>query len=242
MNSQFQHQRRSIRLEHHDYSSAGAYFATICTEARGVNWFGAISSDSVQLGPAGEMVAQELENLTRRFTNLEIDEFIVMPDHMHVIFVLHDDTDTTTRRGEQNVRPAPHAARQTKSNLTALNDQPNSSSESALGDRAVKGEHVVHCTHGRDVRPYASAQARGEYVHPNGTQADLIGRIVQLFKTFTTQEYSKGVRGLGWQPFEKRFWERNYWERVIRDDAELEVKRAYIAGNPARYLKTRGAV
>ena len=103
-----------------------------------------------------------------------------------------------------------------------------------MGVRTVKGEHSV--------RPYANASARGEYVHPNGTQADSIGRIVQLFKTFTTQEYIKGVRGQGWPPFEKRFWERNYWERVLRDDAELEVRRAYIAGNPVRHLEARGAV
>ena len=69
-----------------------------------------------------------------------------------------------------------------------------------------------------------------------------MGRIVQLLKTFTTQEYIKGVRGQGWPKFEKRFWERNYWERVIRDDAELEVKRAYIASNPTRWLGARGAV
>ena len=235
MNQQFQHQRRSIRLEHHDCSSAGAYFATICTETRGINWFGAVSSsDGVQLSPAGEMVRRELERLPQRFTNLEIDEFIVMPDHVHVIFILHDDADTATRRGELHLPPESVNA-----------NQPTPSSESALGVCAVKGEHVVRRTHvrkakrthGRDARPYAKAQARErEYVHPNGTQADSIGRIMQLFKTFTTQEYTKGVRESGWPPFEKRFW-----ERVIRDDAELEVKRARITGNPARHLKTRGA-
>ena len=201
------------------------------------------------------MVRNELERLPQRFTNLEIDEFIIMPDHVHVIFILHDDTDTAInvepmqpaalgddtdariRRGELNVRPAPDAEHSIKPNqLAVLNpNQPDLSSESALGVRAVKGEHTV--------RPYAKALARGrEYVHPNGTKADSIGRIVQLFKTFTTQEYIKGVRGQGWPPFEKRFWERNYWERIIRDDAELEVKRAYIALNPVCWLKTRGAL
>ncbi len=236
MNQQFQ-QRKSIRLEHHDYSSAGAYFTTICTETRGTNWFSEVSSsDGVRLSPAGEMVRRELEGLPERFTNLEIDEFIVMPDHVHVIFILHDDTDTRIRRGELNVRPATHAERRTKPiQSAALNPNElnlSSESESALGVRAVKGEHAV--------RPYANGQARAEYVHPNGTQADSIGRIVQLFKTFTTQEYIKGVRGQGWPPFEKRFWERNYWERVLRDDAELEVKRVYIVTNPVRHLEKRG--
>ena len=88
----------------------------------------------------------ELERLPQRFTNLEIDEFIVMPDHIHVLFILHDDADTTTRRGELNVCPAPHAERRTNPiQSAALNpNQPDPSSKSALGVRAVKGEHVVH--------------------------------------------------------------------------------------------------
>lgn len=266
MNQQFQHQRRSVRLAAHDYSSAGAYFATVCTEARGVNWIGTVSSDGVQLGAAGEMVTHELEGLPQRFTNLEIDEFIVMPDHDHVIFVLHDDADTATRRGELNVRPAPPAeyhiapaaphddtdipirrgeprvrpatcaARNPESNQLeassrSLQSQGPLPANESVDSRVVLGDHVVHCTHGRDDRPY---------VHPSGTQFGSLGRIVQAFKSVTTVQYVRGVRESGWPPFKKRFWERNYWERVLRDNAELEVKRAYIALNPARHLEERG--
>jgi len=235
VNTQFQHQRRSIRLVAHDYSSAGAYFATVCTEARGVNWFGEVSGDGV-LSPAGEMVRRELEGLPQRFTNLEIDEFIVMPDHVHVIFILHDDADTTTRRGEPRVRPATYAARNPESDqLKASSRSPQSQgslpANESIDSRVVPGDHVVHCTHGRDDRPY---------VRPSGTQFGSLGRIVQAFKSVTTVQYVRGVRESGWPPFKKRFWERNYWERVLRDNAELEVKRAYIALNPARHLEERG--
>lgn len=236
MNTQFQHQRRSVRLAAHDYSSAGAYFATVCTEARGVNWFGEVSSDGVQPGAAGEMVRRELEGLPQRFTNLEIDEFIVMPDHVHVIFILHDDTDIPIRRGEPRVRPATYAARNPESNqLEASSRSPQSQgslpANESVDSRVVPGDHVVHCTHRRDDRPH---------VHPSGTQFGSLGRIAQAFKSVTTVRYVRGVRESGWSPFEKRFWERNYWERVLRDNAELEVKRAYIALNPARHLEERG--
>jgi REP element-mobilizing transposase RayT len=41
--------------------------------------------------------------------------------------------------------------------------------------------------------------------------------VVQWFKTMTTNEYIRGVKTLGWQPFNKRVWQRNYYEHIIRD-------------------------
>jgi REP element-mobilizing transposase RayT len=235
MDRRFQNTRRSIRLETFDYSSSGAYFVTICAQARGMNWFGVISKDGMRLNAAGNMVKNELEGLTTRFTNLEVDTFIVMPDHVHAVLVLGDSNDQSEphiRRGELHVRPATNAERDTTTHqrLDALH-----ANESTRGVRAVKGEHTV--------RPYeATAMHHHAYTHPKGTRADSVGRIVQLFKTFTTQEYIKGVRRLGWQPFEKHLWQRDYWERVIRDDRELEETRSYILENPARRLEVGGAL
>jgi putative transposase len=67
-----------------------------------------------------------------------------------------------------------------------------------------------------------------------------LGDVVGAFKSITTHRYIQGVRELGWSPFEKRFWQRDYWERVIRDDRELEETRSYILENPARRFETRG--
>jgi REP element-mobilizing transposase RayT len=223
-----QHKRQTLRLETHDYSSPGAYFVTVCAQGRDTHWFGTVARDGVQLNGAGEMLHTELERLTSRFTNLGLDVFVIMPDHIHAIFVLRDSSDDFTphnRRGELHVRPGPPASPHRQP------PDPSSPSESTRGDRTVQGEHTV--------RPYARVR---ENVHPRGTQADSIGRIVQLFKTFTTQEYIRGVRELGWQPFEKRLWQRNYFEHVVRDANDIEVKRNYVLGNPARWLEGRGLV
>ena len=58
-----------------------------------------------------------------------------------------------------------------------------------------------------------------------------MGDVVGAFKSVTTVEYVRGVRGLGWQRFDKRLWQRNYFERVIRDESELGRIREYIANN-----------
>jgi REP element-mobilizing transposase RayT len=55
------------------------------------------------------------------------------------------------------------------------------------------------------------------------------------FKTMTTNEYIRGVKGLGWTPFQRRFWQRNYYEHVIRNDDSLNRIREYIINNPLRW-------
>jgi len=60
---------------------------------------------------------------------------------------------------------------------------------------------------------------------------------VDWFKTMATNDYIRGIKQRRWPPFQKRLWQRNYYERVIRDDAENHRVREYIAGNPARWLE-----
>jgi len=58
--------------------------------------------------------------------------------------------------------------------------------------------------------------------------------VVHRLKSFTAALYIHGVREEGWPPFEGRLWQRNYWERVIRNDRELAAMQEYIANNPAQ--------
>ena len=59
-----------------------------------------------------------------------------------------------------------------------------------------------------------------------------LGRIVGAFKSVTTNRYIKGVRELSWVPFPGRLWQDNYFERIIRNEAEAQRIREYIARNP----------
>jgi putative transposase len=64
-------------------------------------------------------------------------------------------------------------------------------------------------------------------------------RVMQWFKTMTTNEYLRNVKQQGWPPFPGRLWQRNYYERIIRDERELENIREYIINNPARWEDDR---
>ena len=81
------HHRRSIRLPGYDYSSAGAYFVTICTYKR----------DLLFDDPVLRRVAEALwQHIPRHFPDVQLDTWVVMPNHVHGIIVIADDP----RRGE----------------------------------------------------------------------------------------------------------------------------------------------
>ena len=81
------HHRRSIRLRGYDYSQAGAYFVTVCVQGR-EPLFGDVVDGEMRLNNAGQMVAQCWHELPAHFPHLELDEFVVMPNHMHGIIIV----------------------------------------------------------------------------------------------------------------------------------------------------------
>jgi REP element-mobilizing transposase RayT len=63
--------------------------------------------------------------------------------------------------------------------------------------------------------------------------------VVQWFKTMTTNEYIRGVKTLDWKPFNKKLWQRNYWEHIIRNEQSYQRIADYIANNPALWEKDK---
>ena len=81
------HHRRSIRLKGYDYSQAGAYFVTICTNNREC-LFGDFIDGEIRLNDAGQMVRRIWNDLSVKFPGIETDEFVVMPNHVHGIIII----------------------------------------------------------------------------------------------------------------------------------------------------------
>ena len=177
-----QNHRRSIRLKGFDYSLAGAYYITICTQGRDC-LLSEIVLDELVLSAAGQMVEEVWTALPQRFGGIAPDDFVIMPNHFHGILIIHESVGA-------GLVPAPRAT-------------------PAQDDRATTR------------------------VAPTVNRA--LGEIIGAFKSITTHEYLLGVRERGWPPFDRRFWQRNYYEHVIRDEAELAAIRAYIKDNPLRW-------
>ena len=81
------HRRRSIRLKDYDYSQSGAYFITICTHNKEI-LFGEILDGEMQLNEWGNVVEDCWDEVPRHFKNVELDAFIVMPNHVHGIIIM----------------------------------------------------------------------------------------------------------------------------------------------------------
>lgn len=83
-------QRKSPRLQAYDYAQSGAYFVTICTHQRQC-WFGYIANEEMRYSGLGEIAALRWLALPEHFPTVELDLWVVMPNHVHGIVVLHED-------------------------------------------------------------------------------------------------------------------------------------------------------
>jgi hypothetical protein len=81
------HHRRSIRLRGYNYSRAGAYFVTICTQHR-ERLFGDIVGSEMRLNEAGLMIQAVWDQIPVYYPGIKTDEFVIMPNHIHGIVVI----------------------------------------------------------------------------------------------------------------------------------------------------------
>lgn len=192
------HHRRSIRLKGYDYTQAGLYFITICCQDR-ICRFGDVINGEMILNDAGTMVENEWLKLPERFQNIQLHEYVVMPNHFHAIMEIIGATLVVA----QNNTIAPV--------WVSLVDTQNDD-DSQNNDDSQKG------------------QPQG--IAPTGKT---VGDMVGAFQSIVTLEYIRGVKTLGWQPFDGKLWQRNYWEHIIRNEQSYQRILEYIINNPAKW-------
>jgi REP element-mobilizing transposase RayT len=95
------HHRRSIRLTGYDYASSGVYFVTVCAH-RKEHIFGAVIGDTVTLNALGQIVDACWNAIPEHFPRVELDAFVVMPNHVHGILTIHDapQSEVTAIKGD----------------------------------------------------------------------------------------------------------------------------------------------
>ncbi|MHB8375811.1 MAG: transposase [Dehalococcoidia bacterium] len=161
------HNRRSIRLPGYDYSQPGAYFFTIVTRGR-EPLFGQVVNDEMLLSAAGLAVHMVWDALTARFSMIETDAFVVMPNHVHGVLFIGDDG---ARGGAGAARDAVGAA----------------------------------------------------------SSAPTLGTVLRALKSLSARAVNRSMGCSG------GVWQRDYFERVIRNERELTDIRRYIVDNPLRW-------
>ncbi|QPM69083.1 transposase [Atribacter laminatus] len=247
------HHRQPLRLKDYDYSQAGMYFITICTQNHGC-LFGEIIEEKILLNEAGKMIEKWYVELINKFPDIEDYEYIIMPNHIHFIIHKIDQNKpdqqkmNNPRRGEPVCSPnicsridilpitnrADTQVRPYDDKNEKLNDEKNSMDLNCIG--VDLGGHAGPPL--RKIEKYderiTENKETGEY-----TMGSSIPKIVQWFKTMTTNEYIRRVKQDGWKPFNGRLWQRNYYEHIIRNEIELNQIREYIMNNPLKWLLDR---
>ncbi len=79
----------TARLRVWDYAHAGIYFITVCTKYR-FPWFGELNDGTMQLSPIGNAVERAIAEIPHHFPFVSVDEFTVMPDHVHALIRIND--------------------------------------------------------------------------------------------------------------------------------------------------------
>jgi len=99
----FKYQRRSIRLKNYDYTQVGSYFITICTHHLKI-LFREIKGGEMVLNKLGQIAKEELTKTKELRKNMVIDQYVIMPNHFHLLIGLIDDCRSTARRAPTKER------------------------------------------------------------------------------------------------------------------------------------------
>jgi len=199
------HHRKSIRFKYYDYSKLGMYFVTICSQNREC-LFGNINDGNMILNDAGQMIQIVWNELHQHYLNIDTDYFQIMPNHIHGIIIV----GVGPRAYPDLIPLNPNS-----NNPTLI---PNSNNPTSIPNSGQKQIDTK------------SGQPRGDAP----TKLSL-SDAVHRFKSMTTRRYSDGVIEKKYPPFPGKLWQRNYYERIVRDEDELNRIRKYIHDNPGNW-------
>ena len=225
------HDRQSLRLRGYDYTQTGAYFVSITGQKR-LCLFGEVTGERMRLNEAGQMIQRVWQELPQTFPTIEMDYFVVMPNHLHGIVVI-------------NARPPPHSAPSHSNDIPVGTPLVGAQNRDAQGTAHVPVGVPLVGTQGQDARETRRVPTRGTATEGRfgvATAQDArvsLGDVIGACKSLTTVEYIRGVKTRNWPPFHGRLWQRNYYEHVVRNDESLLKIRQYILDNPARWALDR---
>lgn len=128
------HHRRSIRLKGYDYTQQGAYFITLCAHQREC-LFGDIANGEMQTNQIGEIVITCWTQLATHFRNIELDAFVIMPNHIHgIVVIVHNPARIAddARRGKALADAAGLSDADANANALPLQNTPHGTQPRSL--------------------------------------------------------------------------------------------------------------
>src|SRR5690606_29037173 len=183
------HHRKSIRLVGYDYSQAGLYFVTICCKDK-ICRFGQIKNGTMVLNEYGQIAHDEWVKTAQIRPNVQLHEFVVMPNHIHGIIQLLD-----IGRGELH---SPNTNELHSPNIKELHS-PNT--------------NTLHSPDNNELHLY-DENNWGVCKTPLRGPSQTIGAIVRGYKSSVTKQINLMCA------FDApiKLWQRNYYDHIIRNE------------------------
>lgn len=217
------HQRKSIRLKGYDYTQAGLYFITICCQNR-AHLFGKIRRGEPPCSPdlsPNERSPDVLPN--ERSPDLSPNER--SPDN------------TPDNNAQMILNDAGKMVEKWYYELE------NKFHDIKCHEMVVMPNHF-HCiienvgttiSAGADLRACPGINDDPDNNILGEHTGSPLHRVVQWFKTMTTNHYIRGVKQNNWERFNGKIWQRNYWEHIIRTENDYQRIAQYIMNNPQNW-------
>jgi len=207
----------------------------------------------MQLNEAGKMVDEQWLTMVTRFPNIELHEYKIMPNHFHCILEIvgaplvgtHFKDGETTELKEITGRPqgyAPTGTAPTGTAPTITAPTITASMETAPTGTPPTGTAPT-ITAPTEI---ASTITVPTDTSPTGSQNDVvkpknktIGDMMDAFKSIITVEYIHGVKNKGWDRFDGKLLQRDYYEHIIRNEQEYQRISEYIMNNPSNWKEDK---
>ncbi|MFC6190489.1 hypothetical protein ACFP1I_02715 [Dyadobacter subterraneus] len=172
------------------------------------------------LNEAGKMIEKEWLSLSDRFIDIRLHEFIMMPNHFHGIVEIVGATlvvaqDPEELRALDSLRIIERGQPQGIAPTDTPTDTPTDCPTDTPTDIPTNASTIIL------------------------TKAPTIGDIISAFKSITTVKYIQAVKTSNWKKFNKKLWQRNYYEHIIRNEISLNNIANYIIENPKRWQEDR---
>jgi putative transposase len=221
---------KSTRLQYWDYASPGYYFITICTKNR-EDYFGEIKNEKMCLNEIGDIAQKFWLEIPNHFSNVTLDEFIIMPNHVHGIVIINDD-------------PAAFVAFvETRHCLVSTNANVNADADAGTDIDTNTNTYIIN---NNNITTTPDITKTAEQININAAIGHNIGKtrfqnqgkntissIIGSYKSICTKTINKTQNQF-------RFaWQPRFYEHIIRDTKSLERIRHYIINNPINWHSDR---
>ncbi len=223
---------KSNRLQNYDYSINGWYFITICSKDREY-YFGEVVDWEMILNDLGKIVYDEILDLPKHFDYLEWDEFIVMPNHLHLILFL-------------NNKPVETSIYPVETQIYRVSEDKDNKKRGEIKWDTMKWDTINGCLYEKwwtDVKTpiYRVSDyekwwtlMKEKNIMLNKNKIWFIIRKLKWKSTFLINKFCKDII---YSVSDKIFfaWQSNYYDRIIRNEDELQRIRKYIIENPLKW-------